>query len=1772
MEVADLYKGFEPIEQTAPDGRKVKAYPADYLKFLWRIGFKIAPTFENGLGFNTNNVFTEEEYSKFPECENKPIRLIYLNPDIWTNERIEKEAWRFEGIRTLPGKTYVRDINGNIISGPYMLCIADIDSEGAYRKCQKELQNDYINLTYVTKSRKEFGYHFYWFEDWTDDNDFITIDDNDVKSQDSLFEIGIGLKYTQLAGRHREDPSFRYRNTGCLKLKAPEIMVRNGLYNSLLDSMFKDLLLDVNDIKSRRRTQSKNKNLFHRQFNSSTSDNEYANVQNITFRKLSDWQIEMISLWACKFYGANDHYYFFMRSFMGTLVWYRVDQESSLKIIDRICDQKPSSEPKGKWYDLLSSSYQTLINGGNVEGRPRLIKAIERNLNFSDTNEATKQVQDFISCIKSTGGYDSARQAYQTEQEENEPDHIMSVSEATSMHGGIHKVEGVISAIWPKQKLIERISYRCLNCNNLNEGYVNPRLSNGKPTIFQIVKSPKKCANCERVRLVEDKAHTTNVNAIQIELRNPDTYSEIDPLKVVVFDEDGEEIIHHVGEKVVITGLINIESVFGKWKRFPYLYAKSIRYESNEKLELKDSDIEKIRALVQEKGNNMINHLAEKYFAPKVFGYNNIKKGLLLCAASTNLDTNRKKLSAALLGDPGTAKSLLLQEATKLVSNSTFVSAQSSSAISLTAIVETEKDSHVLRLGPIPLSRGGICALNEGGGMSFGHQKYLLDVMQEQKFKFSKHGITALVSSPTSIIWSSNPTSGKWKNPESIDLDEFPAIKPLIDRFDLIYAIRDNQDAEEERKYADIKFEMDDDNNNEISENESNLVYLQKHIEYSKRFRPKLSDGAKFMLKEYYLGVRAKYGSRRVLESIVTIARMIAQLKLKEVIDAEDAKETQEVFNRVLAPLQKIVNTTSNPIDVIVEECLNILKESNNIEWKFYTDLIDRVCENPQAQKYIDNAHKKRNNDRLKPILDRLLNHTHVKLTKRNPLTLVWILDNRIIPSEFDSVGEQEDVEVGSSSINKNEVEENSKLLRNNDSASPISTFRHFDISTSRSPLNYFFVNNFKNDQNAISMRRNVEIATNPRTTTTTTSAVAQLISPISKNIPRFNNFAAFDCEWYREDLKSNIENGRSGKIYCFCLVDNQGFKRTLHINQFDSDETKFLLSILEIIKPYDTLIGYAILAKKNQYKKGSIDGDVEILRRNFDRIGYSLKFEECKNKVKFLDLHGIFSCNSTKAFLAAAENIIYRTDTLHDVATAYLKEGKLESIKGTEAEFLEPDKQVSYCLQDALLCVKLAEKDNFRLLQIFYNISKEIFPYQDFFDTCNYAKPTSWWRNKLKLLNYQKVGGEAAKWQNDHIIKDENGRPTKGVPFTGGKVFDPIPGLYKNVATYDVGSMYPTMSHVHNISSETINCNCCKDDPTTKIPDDIMKMINDDLVAEGYERRPWHYRICRLRRGILSQIMDDLYQKKNEYKKRGLTLEEKAVKLFANSGYGVFGQVHFEFYDFRLAELITAFARHTLLGLKDLLHTKNVEILYGDTDSLFIKGESQGFDIVSMAKEKFQVDFTQDKVWEILVLMKNKKQYFGILENGKVIHKTLVGLKNNYPSYFNEVVEQLITKETIQRFLDNSDVSTNPNAKRHILDHIHSSFETLNDKLMKGDMEFIKSKLAYSGKTQKGLYEHDGNCWQKYIFEEKVEDCAGDRELAKLSSYPKSVHLFWKITPSLGDKSDRKSCTMHPERHTLADRSYRKDLWGCLEPILEVYGFSKNELLKLRNSLIEIH
>ena len=185
-----------------------------------------------------------------------------------------------------------------------------------------------------------------------------------------------------------------------------------------------------------------------------------------------------------------------------------------------------------------------------------------------------------------------------------------------------------------------------------------------------------------------------------------------------------------------------------------------------------------------------------------VIGYNHAKKSVILCAATTGTDITQKKINIAFVADPGQAKSLLLRNAVKLVSNSRFESEENSSGLSLTAIISSEEDGYFLRTGPIPAAKGAICAINELDKMSPDDQKHLLSVMQEQFFTINKYGINSTILSPTAIIASANPIQGEWKDPEKIDLDEFPALKPLIDRFDITLPFRNKRDEQIIRECA----------------------------------------------------------------------------------------------------------------------------------------------------------------------------------------------------------------------------------------------------------------------------------------------------------------------------------------------------------------------------------------------------------------------------------------------------------------------------------------------------------------------------------------------------------------------------------------------------------------------------------------------------------------------------------------------------------------------------------------------------------------------------------------------------------------------------------------------------------------------------------------------------------------------------------------------------------------------------------------------------------
>jgi DNA polymerase elongation subunit (family B) len=128
---------------------------------------------------------------------------------------------------------------------------------------------------------------------------------------------------------------------------------------------------------------------------------------------------------------------------------------------------------------------------------------------------------------------------------------------------------------------------------------------------------------------------------------------------------------------------------------------------------------------------------------------------------------------------------------------------------------------------------------------------------------------------------------------------------------------------------------------------------------------------------------------------------------------------------------------------------------------------------------------------------------------------------------------------------------------------------------------------------------------------------------------------------------------------------------------------------------------------------------------------------------------------------------------------------------------------------------------------------------------------------------------------------------------------------------------------------------------------------------------------------------------------------------------------------------------QYTLKSLENFVGKENV--LYGDTDSISLVGANDK--IIAEAKDKFNVRLEVDKVWKILFLTSNKKQYVGLTEKGELVHKSMTGMKSNQPLYYNEVAQKLISKEFLEAFIDMS-VEI---ALERIIKYIRSAFAELH-------------------------------------------------------------------------------------------------------------------------------
>jgi DNA polymerase-2 len=158
-----------------------------------------------------------------------------------------------------------------------------------------------------------------------------------------------------------------------------------------------------------------------------------------------------------------------------------------------------------------------------------------------------------------------------------------------------------------------------------------------------------------------------------------------------------------------------------------------------------------------------------------------------------------------------------------------------------------------------------------------------------------------------------------------------------------------------------------------------------------------------------------------------------------------------------------------------------------------------------------------------------------------------------------------------------------------------------------------------------------------------------------------------------------------------------------------------------------------------------------------------------------------------------------------------------------------------------------------------------------------------------------------------------------------GGYVMDPVPGIYDDVIVLDFKSLYPSIIQTFKI------------DPYSNLKSNIDTIE----TLNGFKFSSTQH--------FLPEFIDQLIEQRNLAKKKNDKQLSQAIKILMNSFYGVMGSFGCRFYHPNLPTSITGTGQKLLKGSKDFLAEQGYEVIYGDTDSLFVKlkeGEGENAEV----------------------------------------------------------------------------------------------------------------------------------------------------------------------------------------------------------------------------------
>tara|TARA_B100000315_G_scaffold105455_1_gene96685 strand:+ start:46042 stop:48051 length:2010 start_codon:yes stop_codon:yes gene_type:complete len=530
--------------------------------------------------------------------------------------------------------------------------------------------------------------------------------------------------------------------------------------------------------------------------------------------------------------------------------------------------------------------------------------------------------------------------------------------------------------------------FECPSCGNiLSILQIDPKF-----------KEPTRCSCGRRGKFRLLNKDLVDAQRLIVEEAPEDLQGGEQPKRLAVFLK--EDLVEPIMEKKTTPGSkIRINGVI---KEVPVMLktgAQSIRYdliaESNyvepleqtfEDIEIDSKEIKEIEKLAKDP---KIYERLIKSIAPSIYGHERIKEAILfqlMGGVKKERDDGTKSrgdIHVLLVGDPGSGKSQILKFVSQAAPKARYVSGKGATTAGLTASVVRDEflKGWALEAGALVLSNFGIACLDELDKLSTEDSSALHEGMEQQTISIAKANIQATLRSETTVLAAANPKLGRF-DPYQPVASQIEMPPTLINRFDLIFTVRDLPNKELDEKIA--KYVLKLQQEPKSLETEVPTELLKKYIAYVKqKIFPILTKGAVDEIRNFYVGLRSSGQtgegikpipiSARQLEALVRLAEASARIRLSNKVTKEDAKRAIDLLKHCLMQVGYDYETKSFDIDIISTGVPASERSRIHVIREIINDLEEKIGKTIPITEILDVAKSKNiNESQVEEILERL--------------------------------------------------------------------------------------------------------------------------------------------------------------------------------------------------------------------------------------------------------------------------------------------------------------------------------------------------------------------------------------------------------------------------------------------------------------------------------------------------------------------------------------------------------------------------------------------------------------------------------------------------------------------------------------------------------------------------------------------------------------------------------------------------------------------------------